>query len=79
MERGCKTGLEHCCRDATEEVIVCLKSSLDFPNKFAYYKMLSQSLCVLFLFASWAWDELKHVRQAVGFLVEPGRVCNCYL
>ncbi|KAJ8452460.1 hypothetical protein Cgig2_000049 [Carnegiea gigantea] len=53
--------LEHWCYTATEEVIA--STSLGMGNMSLCPNLLSMQ------YAGSAWDELKHIRQAIGFLV----------
>ena len=59
--------LEQWCHDATEEVLAMDQSLVFFLHAslsvdFIYYLICMQLVGL-------AWDEMKHIRQAVGFLV----------
>lgn len=66
-----KTGLaelEQWCNDATEEVSI--KQPYYTLHLFISISILSPSEICCLQYAGTAWEELKHIRQAVGFLVQ---------
>jgi hypothetical protein len=62
--------LEHWCYKATDEVPYCTAINFSFLSiMFKYILTSSLSRKKKNQYAGPAWDELKHIRQAIGFLV----------
>lgn len=57
--------LEQWCYQASEEVSIHITSS---SILYAFFTSLLK-IMLFFQYAGSVWDELKHIRQAVGFLV----------
>lgn len=74
--------LEHWIYDATEEVLINIGKTAKQENHFVYYpckfivngslefgRKTNSDSCLFVQYAGSSWDELKYIRQAVGFLV----------
>jgi myosin-5 len=62
--------LEHWCYKATDEVSYCTAINFSFLSIIYKYILTSTpSPGKKKQYAGPAWDELKHIRQAIGFLV----------
>ena len=61
--------LEQWCGEATDEVSRCFITLCLLIKTFHTFCCFDLIVSSLLQYAGSAWDELRHIRQAVGFLV----------